>query len=215
MKIPVYLLAAIAAIALSLSQTAHVAQASEAAPVKEMIVTVKRLPNGTTVTNYDVAGAAKVNRNIRCIAPDKLTNKLTPAELYPVHEKCITVDDYKEATLIYALAGVYVEFDKLRVADETAHDAGELVRSQSNFIPTPEQAVAAMKAISEASNDPQAVRATCAQIKKIGPPNYFPDYMFAYGLEALNGKPKRLVTPFDAAAAWKSSLDSYLHCPQD
>ena len=55
---------------------------------------------------------------------------------------------------------------------------------------------------------------TCASIRKIGYPTYYPAYMVLYGIRAFTAKPDdpTLVPNFDGAAAWDSLLSTYLNC---
>jgi hypothetical protein len=219
MKTSMYLLAGIAASLLSGCQTTQTAHATDEAAKRQsadgITVTTTQLANGATVTNYETAGNLKSTHAVGCVAVDKLMNTYTPADLYPAQGKCIAMGDYKNALVINALAGVYTRFDTLRVADESAHDAGQVLMMQvASGIPE-ERRKAFLQNLRETINDPAALKAVCAQIKKIGRPNYFPDYMIQHGMGAFTGSQKGLVANFDAAAAWKSSLDSYLHCPQD
>ena len=53
------------------------------------------------------------------------------------------------------------------------------------------------------------------QIERIGAPDYYPRYMVQHGMQAflISDGSDGLVKDFDAPAAWKQALDSYLHCP--
>ena len=58
----------------------------------------------------------------------------------------------------------------------------------------------------------------CEEVKKIGPPQYFPAYMVNHGLGVMqsalaNQAPSTPFDPqFDAAATWRELLTSYLEC---
>ena len=55
----------------------------------------------------------------------------------------------------------------------------------------------------------------CNELSRIGAPQYYPSYMIQHGMNAIIGSDTEdaLVKNFDSDAAWKESLDGYLHCP--
>jgi hypothetical protein len=58
----------------------------------------------------------------------------------------------------------------------------------------------------------------CEQVKRIGPPKYFPAYMVNHGLGVLNSAlfsqapPTPLKSDFNAAATWTELQTNYLNC---
>jgi len=144
---------------------------------------------------------------------EKLANIYTPADLYPAFGQCLVQSNYTDAVAIAMVAGAYARFDTLRVADKTAHDAGKLLFIKAAAGSTEEQKKAFQQKMLETTKNPETLKVACAQIEKIGPPDYVPNYMMKHGMSAFTGQAGGLVEGFDAKAAWKSTLDTYLHCP--
>jgi hypothetical protein len=110
---------------------------------------------------------------------------------------------------------VYGRYDTLRVADKTAHQAVTVLQMQMFSSMSKEKAAAFRKGLQDSLGVPASLAVVCGDIARIGPPGYHPRYMIQHGMGAFQkGEPSDgLVAGFDAPAAWKQSLDSYLHCP--
>lgn len=150
-----------------------------------------------------------------CPIPEQLSSNMSPVDLYSVLPACINKADYKTAVLVFGLAGMYGKFDTMRVVDVTSHQAVGYLKSMALDSLQPTQKSAFQKEAGETFNDKDRRALLCESINKIGSPAYFPKYMVLHGLNAVNGtnSPNNgLVVPFDAEAAWKQSLTSYLHC---
>ena len=173
------------------------------------------------VKNYEAPGNLESMNDIGCVGSAKLQNTYTPADLYRAAELCVRRATYREAAFLYAMAGVYGRYDTLRVADKTAHQALTVLQMQAFGALGQGPQEAFKKAIKESLGSPAGLAAACKEIQRIGPPAYHPRYMIQHGMGAFtkDGPTKDgstrdgLVTPFDASAAWKRSLDTYLHCP--
>jgi hypothetical protein len=65
-------------------------------------------------------------------------------------------------------------------------------------------------------NSPDALRAMCAEIKTVGPPNYYPAYMVQHGINAFTGgSPSGSVkADFNVQEAWEKALVVFLNCPK-
>ena len=173
------------------------------------------------VTNYEAPGNLESTHDVGCVGSEKLQSKYTPADLYRAAELCVRRATYREAAFLYAMAGVYGRYDTLRVADKTAHQALTVLQMQAFGALGQGPQEAFKTAIKESLGSPAGLAAACKEIQRIGPPAYHPRYMIQHGMGAFtkdgatkDGSTKDgLVTPFDASAAWKRSLDTYLHCP--
>jgi hypothetical protein len=167
------------------------------------------------VTNYETQGNLAALHPLACSTVDKLKDTDTPPDLYAGFVDCGKRRRYEDAVYFFALAGVYSYFDAQRVADDTAHQAHSALTSQAmdQFDEDTRQAVFAQLKIT--LGDPAKLPTACAAIERIGPPNYKPDYMIQHGMNAVIGKKQDndgLVPDFDPKAAWRKSLDNYLHC---
>lgn len=68
------------------------------------------------------------------------------------------------------------------------------------------------------ADHPQGHATLCEQVKKIGPPRYFPAYMVNHGMSAMIGALSNqapaapLKADFNAAATWTELQFKYLNC---
>lgn len=166
------------------------------------------------IINYEVAGNLESRHALGCIGAENLSSKFTPADLYQAVSLCAQQGRNREGTLLFALAGAYGRFDMLRVSDKTAHQAVTVLRMQAFGGMAPDQQNALKESVKNTLGSPDGLAAVCKEIKRIGPPNYHPGYMIQHGMGAFTraGTDTGLVKEFNAAAAWKQSLDTYLHC---
>ena len=169
---------------------------------------------GTNIQNYEAQGNLISENNLGCVGPEKLSNKYTPADLYKATAKCINQNNNEKAVFLFALAGVYGRFDTLRVADETAHQAVTVLLMET-FGSLDEHKKDTFKKVLMNTFKERVI--LCKKIVLIGPPDYYPIYMIQHGMGAFLGRKANsdIVANFDVQAAWKKSLDTYLHCPND
>ena len=166
------------------------------------------------ITNYETPGNLVAKHPLVCSTVDKLKETDTPPDLYAGMVDCAKHQRYQDAVYFFALAGVYSYFDSQRVADETAHEAHSVLtrNAMTQLDDATKQAVFAQ--LKATLGDPAKLPGACAAIERIGPPNYFPQYMVQHGMDAVTGKVQGngLIPDFDAKVAWQKSLDGYLHC---
>lgn len=167
-----------------------------------------------TLQNYEALGNLESTRELGCVATEKLSNKLTPADLYKSSLACTNQGKYKEGAVIFALAGVYGRFDTLRVSDQSAHQGLSVLKMQVFSSMLPEQQNELQASITKMATSPKSLAAVCQAFVRIGPPEYFPRYMIQHGMGAFKASntDDGIVKGFNPSAAWTESLDSYLHC---
>ncbi|PRH82769.1 hypothetical protein [Arenimonas caeni] len=169
------------------------------------------------ITDYRTEGNLESTTELACIPLVEAKNTHTPADLYRAVADCVETGNFADGVLLFALAGVYGRFDTLRVLDKTAHQALPALQME-NLWPIAEEKYDQFR--TEAGRmlqDEKAFAAVCAEIRKLGPPNYYPRYMVQHGIGAFLSGPGSgdgLVPGFDEASGWDESLDNYLHCPQ-
>lgn len=171
-------------------------------------------PVFSQVKNYESSGNLEPTNKIGCVATEKLSNKFTPVDLYKSVSVCIDQGKYKEGAIIFALAGVYGRYDTLRVSDKTAHQAvSVLMMQQLGNMPLDQQSKL-QTSLTETLGNPTNLDAVCKKFVRVGPPEYVPRYMIQHGMGAFtrSQQDNGLVANFNASAAWKQSLDGYLHC---
>ncbi len=167
------------------------------------------------VQDYEAPGNMESRYDLGCIKAGEMANKYTPVDLYKALAKCIGAEKYREGAFIFAVAGVYGRFDTLRVTDKSAHDAVSVAAQQALGAIGQDRKEAFLKAVKDTLGKPDSLAAVCKDIRRIGPPGYYPRYMVQHGMGAFVGSDggDGLAKDFEAQAAWKMSLDSYLHCP--
>lgn len=151
-----------------------------------------------------------------CVGKEKLTNKLTPVDLYRGISSCIEQEKFEPGVFMYAMAGAYGRFDTLRVADESAHQAAKILPMLA-FESGSKDKVAAFKAqVGQILGNDAKRAGYCSEVERIGPPAYFPSYMVQHGLGAVTGAKNgeaALVPSFNPEIAWKKAVVGYLQCP--
>jgi hypothetical protein len=192
------------------SQTnAGATSVSGAAQPPNVIVT----QNGK-VTNLTMAGQLAAKNPIGCVLLTSLDNSHTPPDLYLGVAACIQKDDYRAAAALFALAGIESRFDAARVLDKSAGQAGQvLIMNTFNGLEQDKRDKFG-KTVGEVGADPQALAQTCGAIRKIGFPNYYPEYMVLHGIHAFTAKvgDSAMEPNFDAQTTWNALLTTYLNC---
>jgi ankyrin repeat protein len=168
------------------------------------------------ITNVTLAGQLAAKNPLACIPLDRVGNNHTPPDLYDGVSACIQREDYGTAAALFALAGLESRFDAARVLDKSAGQAGQvLIMSTMDGLPDDKRAKFAV-AVKTIAADAAAISRTCASIRKLGLPTYYPDYMVLHGIRAFTAKPgdPTMEPNFDSTATWNSLLTTYLNCPQ-
>lgn len=168
------------------------------------------------ITDYKARGNLESTKKVDCVALDKLDNTYTPADIYRGVSKCIDTGEYEKGAHLFAMAGVYGRFDVYRVSDKTAHQGLRVLLINTFGSLSPEKKQAFQKTLHTVfAKDSKSLRATCNSLDSIGHPAYYPRYMIMHGMGAFGANPNQeaLVKDFNAKKAWKSALDTYLHCP--
>ncbi len=170
-------------------------------------------PPRVTVQNFAAQGNLAVTHALTCTTFDKMKTDYTPADIYPAFADCVANARYQDATQLFMLAGAYSAFDTQRVADVSAHDAKTVLVMQSLAAVDPAKKAAWQQALRTYITG-GGLAEGCAAVRRLGPPTYYPAYMIQHGMAAFQTNPPApLVEPFDAAAAWQSTLTTYLQCP--
>jgi ankyrin repeat protein len=153
-----------------------------------------------------------------CVRLDQSDNSHTPMDLYASLMDCMHNNRDADAVGLFVLAGMDSAFDAVRVSDKTAGQARQiLIMGLFQTMPANEHQhfETAMK---ELADHPQGHAVLCEQVKKIGPPQYYPSYMVNHGMGAVMGAlsnqapPPPLRSDFNAAATWTELQTMYLNC---
>jgi hypothetical protein len=154
-----------------------------------------------------------------CVRLDQISGSPTPMELYGALNDCLENHRDADAVALFALAGMDSAFDSLRVTDKTAGQARQIL-IMDLFQRVPPEIHARFEAtLKEEAADPPRHAALCDQVRKVGPPIYFPSYMVNHGMGVMQSAlanqapPTPLEPNFNAQASWTQLLTNYLNCP--
>lgn len=170
------------------------------------------------IMRMDAPGNLESLNDLGCVELTKISNKITPADMFLSIGKCIQEEYYENAAKIYGLAGIYGAFDTFRVADQSAHQALTMLRMAAFNSVGIERGKVFLAAVTTMADNPEAHKKFCEEVNQIGPPDYFPRYMVQHGLDAFNseltgaspGDP--LVKGFDSKDGWEKSLKEVANC---
>jgi hypothetical protein len=166
------------------------------------------------ITNTQAWGSLRSYNPIGCENLENLTNEHTPADVIKGLTKCLKQKRFKKGAYLHAFAGIYAYFDRLRVADKTAHGAHSMLLAQ-NLRSVRDSMNPFKKEVKNVLGEKTELSKVCKKIIKIGAPGYHPMYMIHHGLNTLNGGGTQngLVNEFNSDNAWKVSLEKFLKCP--
>ncbi|MCX7166986.1 MAG: hypothetical protein NTV11_12030 [Rhodocyclales bacterium] len=116
---------------------------------------------------------------------------------------------------MFALAGIYGSFDAARVSDRSAGQAKAVLVMNTFATMSPDRKTRFSEALNGVAKNPKALGRLCAEVRKIGMPNYYPGYMILHGIKAFTGKlhDGALLEEFDSQKVWMNLQATYLHCP--
>ena len=172
-------------------------------------------PRPVTSINIEAQGNLGRSHDLDCSAASALKRQYTPPDLFHAVSDCLAKKHYEESVKLFAIAGAYANFDSQRVADVSAHQAGQVL-ILNTFQPldaaTKAEFAKALKVLTETGNPKKAL--LCQNARDLGPPDYWPSYMIQHGISALQGPVQSPLVPgFDPKATWERVLTSYLMCP--
>jgi hypothetical protein len=185
------------------------------------IITVTLLTAGCTgsganqVTSFETPGSLQSTSPVGCVDVVEITSKSTPADIYPGVRKCIDAKEFDKAVNLFAIAGLYGRFDKLRVNDASAHQAIPALQME-HLGSINQSSTDAFQSLLQSQLEPGSatLKDLCSKVKVMGPPSYRPEYMLQHGMSAFTGSGGGMAEDFDSAAGWEESLEDYLHCPR-
>ena len=151
---------------------------------------------------------------IDCVPLESLNNTYTPPDIYLGVSACIRKDDYRTAGALFMLAGINSRFDIARVLDNSSWLAAAALIMNIYSGLEQDKRVKFDQTVGKLGADPNAMTDTCRAIRKIGHPDYYPDYMVVNGANASIGKPggPTMKPNFDAQATWDSLLTNNFNC---
>ena len=151
-----------------------------------------------------------------CVDIDSISNIHNPVDLYSGFTQCLEVNNYEVAVQLFVLAEAYGRFDILRVKDETAHQALQVIQIHA-FSSLSQNQKDSLRVIMEQEYEQgsQNLKNNCTKIREIGPPSYHPTYMIQHGLAAFTENDEDgLVEVFESKVAFEMVLISFLQCEE-
>jgi ankyrin repeat protein len=175
-------------------------------------------PMPTPGAAMNAALEAQLHPKRPCVRLDEIKDSPTPMELYGALKDCLQTDRDADAVALFALAGMDSTLDAMRVTDKTAGQARQILIMDLFQGMSADVHTRFESAMKDESAHPQRHAVLCEQVKKIGPPRYFPTYMVNHGMGAVQSaltnraQPAPLEPNFNAAGAWTTLLANYLNC---
>lgn len=164
--------------------------------------------------NLESNGNLESKNELSCIPIQQAKNNYTPADLFKSIKICIDKNKNDNAAQLIILALSYGKYDSLRVADVSAHQAVKALKIQT-FRSSNQKKLDEFDVFRRANYGKATKRfvSTCNSIRKIGKPNYYPDYMISHGINAfMAGNKSGLVENFNEDNRWQEVLNNYLKC---
>lgn len=165
--------------------------------------------------DYRVLGNLEARVNPGCIAADGADARLSPPDLGLGVLACAKAGKMGRALDLYLLMQWRAEFDKQRVADETAHQAEDVLSNAvSQSMGARQRQALAVEFEAFGGEGSPRHKAFCAAQKRAGPPEHSPRWMLAHGMGAvINGAGESgMRSGFKAKTSWNKLLKDYLHC---
>ncbi|WP_258089452.1 hypothetical protein [Serratia liquefaciens] len=143
---------------------------------------------------------------LQCQKTDNSTSvELTPPELYQRMTECVDEQNYRSATLLFALAGSYSWYDAAKVNTAFAKNQHTRLLADNFAKLNSKQRDALWAHIQSTLGDPRQLSAVCDNLRLVGRPHYDAVYMKQKG-DAYSGREGA------QQQRWDMALDSYLHC---
>lgn len=154
-------------------------------------------------------------RDFGCLAQTELSRDMHPSELARIVRHCAEAGRFTDAVQVYYTYSSYGLYDQQRVRDESAHVVlSEL--SQWMFAFLDRDTMTGLRGAIDLMRDPNSalLLATCAQLAKLGPPDYRPSYMIRYGMIPRKSADDWQHDVFDSDAAWHTAVVQINGCPR-
>lgn len=147
-----------------------------------------------------------------CIKADHVKNTYSPYILYQSIPKCMLEGDADSAAFLWSMVKIYGRYDMLRVTDETAKAAIDYLEMRLMQQDLDKDKA---KRLAEAVNASIDIDELCAQVRRIGAPDYHPSYMIEHGIEAMMEEIRvhdGLIPNYSREANWKKITNQYMKC---
>jgi len=142
-----------------------------------------------------------------CITLAELRPTDAPPRLARSVRSCVADGRYEDAIRVFLAYSSYGIFDQQRVSDESGHAAlVELHLWIFSGYPKPVMEELRSVIAKVRDRDSDFFKRICANLARVGPPDYRPTYLIERGMQPRKTDADWLVEGFDVATAWRKSL---------
>lgn len=166
------------------------------------------------VTNLETAGNMAPGVDPGCVTMTTADPRLSPPDLALGVLACGRAENWDAAAELYVLMLLRSSFDVRRVADPTAHQAGEVLTMQLNDAQSEADRASLGEAIQRYANPSVTQRdILCGALKASGVPQHDPSWMIQHGMAAFTGlQGDGLVPGADPAVLWDQVMREDVAC---
>jgi hypothetical protein len=165
---------------------------------------------------FGAVGLVALGWLFACPDPKWMSNRIDPLQLSDVVRSCVDRERYDRAVFYYALMGLYGRIDISRVIDKSAHQAAAVLMTSTVRNLTAAQKSSFQASLQATLQDSAKQSEMCSGAKRIGPPDYYPDYMIRHGMRGFidpDWKSNPQVKMVDIEGIWRGLMATYMHCP--
>jgi pentatricopeptide repeat protein len=166
------------------------------------------------VTKLEAPGSVAPNADPGCVTMIAADPRLSPPDLALGILACGRAGNWDAAAELYVLMLLRSDFDVRRVADPSAHQAGEVLTMQLNDTQSEADRASLGDAIQRVA-DPDVTQREilCRKLRTSGVPQHDPSWMIQHGMAAFTGlQGDGLVPGIDPAALWEQVMQETVAC---
>ncbi len=166
------------------------------------------------VTNLEAPGNLAPSVDPGCVTMVSADARLSPPDLALGVLACGRLGNWDAAAELYILMLLRSDFDARRVADPTAHQAGQVLTAQLDDRQSEPERASLGEAIRRFADPAPSQRdILCQALLASGVPQHDPTWMIRHGMAAFTGlEGDGLVPGFDPAAGWEQAMRETVAC---
>lgn len=183
--------------------------------MRDAQVTTRRLDSGATITEVRFAGSLQPNFDLGCIPIQDVTSKMNPPSLVHAAKKCMQQGQYEQGWVLMTTGLGFAYYDLKRLADRSTQGARDVLLMNA-FADVPTSQKEAGQAASRVFlADPAKVSSYCAELTRIGPPTYEPQWAILHGIGAYQApRNGHYLLNVDSKALWEEVLKNRCTSPK-
>ena len=162
-----------------------------------------------------LSGSLEPTQDLGCISGAQVQSTHTPPDIFLSAYKCLMAGEFDRAARLTTIAQAFGVFDVARLSDPTVR-GGPDVLAQRVISQVPKDKLNGLvAALRTAKSDPATNDDLCNDLRRTGPPTYYPKYLVLHGLAAYNQQTtpeNSLRAPFDARSVWDAYLQKAVRC---